>query len=205
MRLAVINAYMHKTVQWSLHARLQNKHAWFLLAYCYCCILCILHKFIIEKKHIYRTSAPRVGAHTIPGDDIKTGRIEPGTVARTDESTSADALRVGDWILVVNASCRSCVHISPVGSDHWSPSKWEGSWSVTTSGSSSQGDVAIVVDLRSTRKYKGIIRYSSTRSRTVLHAQNRQYSLYWPGCKIGICRRSGTIDAFFVVCCCRHP
>ena len=155
--------------------------------------------------YTYRISALIVGTHTIPGDDKETGWTEAGVVSGTDEPASAVEFIVRSWTSVVHNSCCPRVYISPVGSDHWSPSKWEGSWSVTTSGSSSQGDIAIVVNLRSTRKYKGIIRYSSTRSRTVLHAQNRQYSLYWPGCKIGICRRSGTTDAFFVVRCCRHP
>ena len=70
------------------------------------------------------------------------------TVGRTNEPTSAVQFIARDWILVVHASRCPCVHVSPVGGDHGSPSKREGSRSKATSFSISQGNVAIVVDLQ---------------------------------------------------------
>ena len=106
-------------------------------------------KIDVHNKHeTYRTSAPRVGAYTIPCDDIEAGRTEIGTVGRTNKPTSAGPFRTRDWILVVHASRCPCVHVSPVRGDHGSPSKRETSRSKATSFPTSQGDVAIIVDLQ---------------------------------------------------------
>ena len=114
-------------------------------------VLWLVNKCRIDmhnKHETYRTSAPRVGAYTIPCDDIEAGRTEIGTVGRTNKSTSAGQFRTRDWIPVVHASRCPCVHVSPVRGDHGSPSKRERSRSKATSFSTSQGDVAIIVDLQ---------------------------------------------------------
>ena len=146
--------------------------------------------------YTYRISALIVGTHTIPGDDKETGWTEAGVVSGTDEPASAVEFIVRSWTSVVHNSCCPRVYISPVGSDHWSPSKWEGSWSGATSGSSSQGDIAIVVDLQwqNTQKSNG----------NNIYIYMKIVCAYLPECIVVLYHRSGKVDASFAVYCCHH-
>ena len=95
----------------------------------------------------------RVVPHSIPLDNEDSWWHEVSTVGSPNDGIHSGSITTGGRLPVIHSSwSHPCVHISPVWSNHWSPSEWEGSWSVATSGSSSQGDIAIVVDLYSTRE-----------------------------------------------------
>ena len=90
------------------------------------------------KHETHRTPAPIVGTHTIPGNNVDPVRTKAGAVGRTNERTGAIQVTGRGRTLIEHVSSSPCVHVSPVGSDHGSPSEWEGSRRVAAGSSSSQ-------------------------------------------------------------------
>ena len=90
-----------------------------------------------------------VVAYSIPCHNEDSCWHEVGTVGNPDDWTCSSAVTAWCWLTVVHSPWSyPCVHISPVGGNHGSPSEWERSWSVATSDSTTQGDITIIVDLQ---------------------------------------------------------